>query len=104
MRDKLQIIGNGASMTTQIPSVPNDGRVATVYVTIPVRFRGGALVVRDPDGSEERYTVGVEGALISSGSPFWPTASTRLKPFTTATSYSSHMASIRGRLIHKSIR
>jgi hypothetical protein len=58
MRDKLQIIGNGASMTTQLPSVPNDGRVATIHITLPVRFSGGALVVRESNGSEERYTGG----------------------------------------------
>ena len=33
----------------------NDGRVATIIVTLPVRFRGGALVVRSAEGPEERF-------------------------------------------------
>lgn len=34
---------------------PNDSRVATVFVTLPVRFRGGALVVRNMEGAEEKF-------------------------------------------------
>ena len=34
---------------------PNDMRVATILVTLPVKFRGGSLVVRSPEGVEERY-------------------------------------------------
>ena len=44
-------------------SNPIDGRVATVVVTLPVRYRGGALIIRDPtaldaDESEEIYRGG----------------------------------------------
>lgn len=42
-------------MGPQPRSLRNDGRSATIVVTLPVRFRGGALIVRDPDGNEERY-------------------------------------------------
>jgi len=33
----------------------NDGRVATVVVTLPVRFKGGALVIRDAEGRTEKF-------------------------------------------------
>ncbi|KAI0265426.1 hypothetical protein BC834DRAFT_824987 [Gloeopeniophorella convolvens] len=53
VRDKLEIVPTGASMNEQAP--PGDTRVATVIVTLPVRFRGGALVVHAPEGGEERF-------------------------------------------------
>ncbi|EKM56636.1 uncharacterized protein PHACADRAFT_253863 [Phanerochaete carnosa HHB-10118-sp] len=53
IRDKLQIWVKGSGMRT--PLKPTDMRVATVLVTLPVRFRGGDLVVRSSDGGEERY-------------------------------------------------
>jgi hypothetical protein len=46
---------NGSRIAPQLPSIHNDGRVATISVTLPVRFRGGSLVIRDPVGSEEKY-------------------------------------------------
>lgn len=53
LRDKLQIWLKGNGMRPQ--PKPNDMRVATILVTLPVKFRGGSLVVRSPEGSEERY-------------------------------------------------
>lgn len=51
-RDKLEVLVNGGRMGRQLK---NDGRSATIIVTLPVRFKGGALIVRDPRGTEERY-------------------------------------------------
>jgi hypothetical protein len=31
------------------------GRVATISVTLPVRFRGGTLVIYDPEGNQEKF-------------------------------------------------
>ena len=53
IRDKLQIWLKGSGMRP--PKRPTDMRVATLLVTLPVRYRGGDLVVRSPDGGEERY-------------------------------------------------
>ncbi|KAF9254530.1 hypothetical protein L218DRAFT_913216 [Marasmius fiardii PR-910] len=55
VRDKLEVVVNGGRMGTQTRMLRNDGRVATICVTLPVRFRGGALVVRDAEGHEERF-------------------------------------------------
>jgi hypothetical protein len=53
VRDKLEIVPTGASMAGQV--IPGDMRVATVILTLPVRFRGGALFVAAPDGGTERF-------------------------------------------------
>jgi len=53
IRDRLEIVPKGSRMTPQ--PKPMDSRVATIVVTLPVRYRGGALVVRDVDGNEETY-------------------------------------------------
>ncbi|TCD65304.1 hypothetical protein EIP91_002829 [Steccherinum ochraceum] len=53
LRDKAEIWLKGGGMKVQ--PRPNDTRVATILVTLPVRFRGGALVVRSMDGSEEKF-------------------------------------------------
>jgi hypothetical protein len=55
MRGILEVIDTGARMLPQRPSMRNDGRVATIQITLPVRFCGGSLVVKDTNGSEERY-------------------------------------------------
>ncbi|KAL1730798.1 hypothetical protein EV714DRAFT_236545 [Schizophyllum commune] len=55
VRDKLEVIVSQGRMGLQPCSLRNDGRVATIAVTLPVRFRGGALIVRSADGTEERY-------------------------------------------------
>ncbi|KIY72072.1 hypothetical protein CYLTODRAFT_429157 [Cylindrobasidium torrendii FP15055 ss-10] len=52
-RDRLEVVVCGGRMGTQ-PRM-NDGRVATISVTLPVRYRGGALVIRsDNVGVEEK--------------------------------------------------
>lgn len=53
IRDKLEICLKGNN--TPVQPRPNDNRVATIVVTLPVRFRGGALVVRNMEGTEERF-------------------------------------------------
>ncbi|KAK0184525.1 hypothetical protein F5146DRAFT_241402 [Armillaria mellea] len=56
-RDRLEVIVSGGRMGPQSRSLRNDGRVATIAVTLPVRFRGGALVVRsESTNAEERFT------------------------------------------------
>ncbi|TFL07522.1 hypothetical protein BDV98DRAFT_497744 [Pterulicium gracile] len=51
-RDKLEVLVSGGRMDQQ-RSI--DGRAATVIITLPVRFRGGAMVVHDPDGRQEKF-------------------------------------------------
>ncbi|CCM01998.1 uncharacterized protein FIBRA_04072 [Fibroporia radiculosa] len=53
IRDKVEIVLKGNNIPIQ--RRPNDNRVATIIVTLPVRFRGGALIVRNPSGLEERF-------------------------------------------------
>jgi len=65
VRDKLEIIPTGASMDVQ--ALAGDLRVATVIVTLPVRFRGGAFVVHPPEGGDEHF----EGRGGKSGHMEW---------------------------------
>lgn len=73
IRDKLEIVPKGGRMTPQLK--PTDGRVATVVVTLPVRYRGGALIIRDPNtpaspdfgGVEEIYRGGGKSHTSSQG-------------------------------------
>ncbi|OCH90504.1 hypothetical protein OBBRIDRAFT_812697 [Obba rivulosa] len=53
MRDRLDICLKGSGRSVQ--PRPNDNRVATIVVTLPVRFRGGGLVVRNKDGQAETF-------------------------------------------------
>ncbi|KAJ7485873.1 hypothetical protein FB451DRAFT_1231319 [Mycena latifolia] len=53
-RDRLDVILTGGRLAPQSRAQRTDGRVATLSVTLPVRFRGGALVIRDGEGSQER--------------------------------------------------
>ncbi|KAH7908547.1 hypothetical protein BJ138DRAFT_341703 [Hygrophoropsis aurantiaca] len=55
VRDKLDVIVNGGSMAPQPRTLRNDGRVATIVVTLPVHFRGGAMVIRDAEGVEDKF-------------------------------------------------
>jgi hypothetical protein len=56
VRDRLDVINSGSHLANQNPALlSNDGRSATILVTLPVRFRGGDVVVRDPRGHEERF-------------------------------------------------
>jgi len=53
IRDKLEVCLKGNRIPIQ--PRPNDNRIATIIVTLPVRYRSGALVVRSADGSERFY-------------------------------------------------
>ncbi|PIL29126.1 hypothetical protein GSI_09174 [Ganoderma sinense ZZ0214-1] len=53
LRDKLEVWPSGNAPLIQ--PRPIDNRVATVLITLPVKFRGGVLVVRGTDGREERF-------------------------------------------------
>jgi hypothetical protein len=55
LRDKLEIIVTGGRMLPQASNLRNDGRVATILVTLPIRHRGGALIVRDAQGRTEQF-------------------------------------------------
>ena len=56
VRNRLDVINSGSHLANQNPALlSNDGRSATIIVTLPVRFRGGDLVVRDARGHEERF-------------------------------------------------
>lgn len=55
VRDRLEVVANGCRMSPQPRTLRNDGRVATVIVTLPVQYRGGALIIRDTDGAEEKF-------------------------------------------------
>jgi hypothetical protein len=65
VRDKLEIFPTGASMDEQ--ALSGDTRVATVIITLPVRFRGGALIVNAAEGGEERF----QGRNWKSGQMEW---------------------------------
>ncbi|KAF8263285.1 hypothetical protein EI94DRAFT_1772985 [Lactarius quietus] len=65
VRNTLFPLPTGASMGEQAP--PGDTRVATVIITLPVRFRGGALIVNAPEGGEERF----QGRGWKSGQMEW---------------------------------
>lgn len=51
IRDMLEIVPKGGRMTP-LPK-PIDSRIATIVVTLPVRYRGGALIIRDPNSDDE---------------------------------------------------
>ncbi|KAK2464482.1 hypothetical protein APHAL10511_003461 [Amanita phalloides] len=55
LRDKLEVLVNGGRMGVQPRMLRSDGRVATIIVTLPVRFRGGALVIQSEDRRVEKY-------------------------------------------------
>jgi hypothetical protein len=55
MRDRLEVVDSGSRMNPQPRSLRNDGRSATIIITLPVRFKGGALIIRDPEGNQEKY-------------------------------------------------
>ena len=53
VRDKLEVWPSGNAPLIQ--PRPIDNRVATILITLPVKFKGGSLVVRGTDGREERF-------------------------------------------------
>ncbi|KDQ56563.1 hypothetical protein JAAARDRAFT_58859 [Jaapia argillacea MUCL 33604] len=55
VRDKVEIILTGGHMSVQPRTTRNDGRIAMIIVTLPVRFRGGGLVITNAEGNEEKF-------------------------------------------------
>ncbi|EAU83769.1 hypothetical protein CC1G_07504 [Coprinopsis cinerea okayama7 len=56
VKDKLEVLLDGGRLERQIAHLRNDGRAATILLTLPVRFQGGAVVVREPiSGMQERF-------------------------------------------------
>lgn len=55
VRDVMQLVPTGGHMCPQRRLTQEEGKVATIIVTLPVRFRGGALTVHDFEGNEEKY-------------------------------------------------
>ncbi|KAF9531207.1 hypothetical protein CPB83DRAFT_849558 [Crepidotus variabilis] len=57
--DRLDVVEEGVRLPIQSPAgLTNDERAATIVVTLPVRFRGGTIVIRDQEGREERFQGG----------------------------------------------
>ncbi|KAF5350516.1 hypothetical protein D9756_008536 [Leucocoprinus leucothites] len=55
-RDKLEVVVSGGRMGRQPISLRNDGRSATIIITLPVRYRGGAVIVTEPSfGDNEKF-------------------------------------------------
>ncbi|KAG6815406.1 hypothetical protein H0H87_002184 [Tephrocybe sp. NHM501043] len=54
-RDKLEIVDTGSRLDLQPHSLRQDGRTATIIVTLPSRFEGGSLVVHNSNSLQERY-------------------------------------------------
>ena len=59
VRDGLDIIDEGHRIARHSPAqTRNDKRVATIVVTLPARFRGGAIVVTHQSGAVEKFAGG----------------------------------------------
>ncbi|XP_006455076.1 hypothetical protein AGABI2DRAFT_209348 [Agaricus bisporus var. bisporus H97] len=52
LRDKLEVVVSGGRMGRQPISLRNDGRSATIILTLPVRYRGGGVIVIEPSLGE----------------------------------------------------
>lgn len=61
IRDKLEVVVSGGRMGRQPISLRNDGRSATIILTLPVRYRGGAIIVTEPSYGESEKFVGRGG-------------------------------------------
>lgn len=55
VRDLLELVPTGGHMCPQRRAPEEEGKVATIVVTLPIRFKGGALVVHDFEQNEEKY-------------------------------------------------
>ncbi|KAF5373458.1 hypothetical protein D9615_009480 [Tricholomella constricta] len=55
VRDKLEVVDTGSRMAPQPRSLRKDGRAATILVTLPSRFEGGALIIHALEGDHEKY-------------------------------------------------
>ncbi|KAF7297758.1 hypothetical protein MKEN_01399500 [Mycena kentingensis (nom. inval.)] len=74
-RDRLDVLLAGGRLAPQ-PSAQararSDGRVATLNITLPVRFTGGALTIRDPtDGRIERLDSATAGTPAAQSDLEW---------------------------------
>ena len=59
VRDTLDVVDEGNRIARHSPAqARNDKRVATIIVTLPVRFRGGAIVITHPSGMVEKFAGG----------------------------------------------
>jgi hypothetical protein len=63
-RERLDVLLAGSRLPPQPPRT--DGRLATLSVTLPVRFRGGALIIRAPASD---LTHGEEREKLDSAAP-----------------------------------
>ncbi|TBU44089.1 hypothetical protein BD309DRAFT_1018807 [Dichomitus squalens] len=54
IRDKLEVWPAGGGSIIQ--PRPLDTRIATILITLPVKFKGGSLIVRGTEGIEERFS------------------------------------------------
>ena len=64
--DRLNVVLTESRLAVHSPAhLKNDDRAATIIVNLPVRYRGGTIVVRDTEGREERLggTGGKSGDL-----------------------------------------
>ncbi|KAF8909814.1 hypothetical protein CPB84DRAFT_1673390 [Gymnopilus junonius] len=56
VRDGLDVIQHGSYISTSYPEqLRKDQRAATLVVTLPVRYRGGTIIVQDVNGREEKF-------------------------------------------------
>lgn len=53
--ESLEIIQIGGHMCPQRRAAPREGKIATLILTLPVRFRGGALKIHGFEGNVEKY-------------------------------------------------
>ncbi|KAH6903289.1 hypothetical protein BKA70DRAFT_1433808 [Coprinopsis sp. MPI-PUGE-AT-0042] len=68
IKDKFEVLLDGVRLERQTAHQRNDGRAATVLLTLPVRFAGGAVIVRDPiTGIQERFIAKAHPAPPSAG-------------------------------------
>ncbi|PPQ79019.1 hypothetical protein CVT25_002328 [Psilocybe cyanescens] len=56
VRDSLDVAITGSHVAKSYPAhIRQDNRAATLLVTLPVRYRGGAVVISDHEGREEKF-------------------------------------------------
>ncbi|KAF4613027.1 hypothetical protein D9613_010828 [Agrocybe pediades] len=56
VRDELDVINAGSYISSNSPAqLRKDQRVATIIVTLPVRYQGGIITVRDSEGREDKF-------------------------------------------------
>lgn len=53
--ETLEIVKAGGHMCPQRRAVQREGKIATLILTLPVRFRGGALKIHGYEGNVEKY-------------------------------------------------